>query len=94
MIRLLIKTVTQNLSSCCLFQELNYADVSIFQNRNGGRVQLGSQNETSDYAEVKITSSAAGSTPPTYDDHMQRVKRPAPQPGGYSVNVYAQVKKD
>ncbi|XP_036931280.1 carcinoembryonic antigen-related cell adhesion molecule 5-like isoform X2 [Acanthopagrus latus] len=75
-------------------QELNYADVSIFQNRNGGRVQLGSQNETSDYAEVKITSSAAGSTPPTYDDHMQRVKRPAPQPGGYSVNVYAQVKKD
>ncbi|KAM8734992.1 cell adhesion molecule CEACAM8-like isoform 2-T2 [Acanthopagrus schlegelii] len=75
-------------------QELNYADVSIFQNRNGGRVQLGSQNETSDYAEVKITSSAAGSTPPTYDDHMQRVKRPAPQPGGYSVNVYAQVKKN
>ncbi|XP_030250582.1 carcinoembryonic antigen-related cell adhesion molecule 5-like isoform X2 [Sparus aurata] len=75
-------------------QELNYADVTIFQNRNGGRVHLGSQNETSDYAEVKTTSSAAGSTPPTCDDHMQRVKRQAPQPGGYGVNVYAQVKKN
>ncbi|XP_073342137.1 cell adhesion molecule CEACAM5-like [Pagrus major] len=75
-------------------QELNYADVTFHRNRNGGRVQLGSQNETSDYAEVKANSSAAGSTPPTYDDHMQRLKRPAPQPGGYGVNVYAQVKKN
>ncbi|XP_030248721.1 carcinoembryonic antigen-related cell adhesion molecule 5-like isoform X2 [Sparus aurata] len=75
-------------------QELNYADVTIFQNRNGGRVHLGSQNETSDYAEVKTTSSDTGSTPPTYDDHMQRVERQAPQPGGYGVSVYAQVKKN
>ncbi|XP_022620392.1 carcinoembryonic antigen-related cell adhesion molecule 5-like [Seriola dumerili] len=60
-------------------QELNYADIRFFQNKNGGIVHLGSQNNTSEYAEVRVNNGLpAASSPPTYDAHMQRRTAPAP----------------
>ncbi|XP_056236726.1 carcinoembryonic antigen-related cell adhesion molecule 1-like isoform X3 [Seriola aureovittata] len=60
-------------------QELNYADIRFFQNKNGGTVNLGLQNNTSEYAEVRVNNGLpAVSSPPTYDAHMQRRTAPAP----------------
>ncbi|XP_042345962.1 carcinoembryonic antigen-related cell adhesion molecule 5-like isoform X3 [Plectropomus leopardus] len=75
-------------------KELDYADIQFFQNKDGGIVQLGSQNETSEYAEVRVNNSGQGpSSPPTYDDHLQRQKSLAPQPDAASAEVYSQVSK-
>ncbi|XP_074509278.1 cell adhesion molecule CEACAM5-like isoform X7 [Sebastes fasciatus] len=75
-------------------QELNYADISVFHKKDGGTVQLGLPSNTSDYAEVRVNNSrAAASSPPTYDVHLQRMKRTAPQPDANGAEVYAQVRK-
>ncbi|TKS82296.1 Carcinoembryonic antigen-related cell adhesion molecule 5 [Collichthys lucidus] len=75
-------------------QDVNYADIKFFQNRDGGRVQVGTQNDmSSQYAEVRMNSArAAGSSPPTYNAYMQQSKRLAPQPTG--TQVYAEVRKN
>ncbi|KAK1895243.1 Carcinoembryonic antigen-related cell adhesion molecule 1 [Dissostichus eleginoides] len=63
-------------------QELHNADVCFTKNNNGGTVQMGDQNKPSDYAEVRVNNNprAAASSLPTYDAHLQRNKRTAPQP--------------
>ncbi|XP_039475537.1 carcinoembryonic antigen-related cell adhesion molecule 5-like [Oreochromis aureus] len=74
-------------------QELNYADVRFFPKRNDGKVQMGVQNESSNYAQVQANSRApAASSLPTYDAHMHRVRRPAPQPDPNAAETYAQVR--
>ncbi|XP_035771402.1 carcinoembryonic antigen-related cell adhesion molecule 5-like [Neolamprologus brichardi] len=74
-------------------QELNYADVRFFPKRNDGRVQMGVQSESSNYAQVQANSRApAASSLPTYDAHMHRVTRPAPQPDPNAAETYAQVR--
>uniref|UniRef100_A0A8C5EDW6 Ig-like domain-containing protein n=1 Tax=Gouania willdenowi TaxID=441366 RepID=A0A8C5EDW6_GOUWI len=60
--------------------ELNYADIKSFQRKNGERVQLGSQDTTTQYSEVKVNNNPSTSSPPTYDVHMQRINKPTPQP--------------
>ncbi|XP_028435662.1 carcinoembryonic antigen-related cell adhesion molecule 1 isoform X1 [Perca flavescens] len=84
----------QNNSAYSASQELNYADIS-FQNKDGGRVQLGLQNSPSEYAQVQVNNNPpAASSPPTYDANLQRTKRPAPSPDANPVQVYAQVRKN
>ncbi|XP_040900134.1 carcinoembryonic antigen-related cell adhesion molecule 1-like [Toxotes jaculatrix] len=71
-------------------QELNYADIRFFQNRDGGTVQLGLQNNSSEYSQVRANNRPpTASSPPTYDAHMQRKKTPAPQPGANGEQTYA-----
>ncbi|XP_071382199.1 cell adhesion molecule CEACAM8-like [Centroberyx affinis] len=71
-------------------QEMNYADISHFQRKDGGTVQLGVQDPSStEYAQVRVNSAI----PPSYDAHMQHTKRPAPQPNENASNLYAQVRK-
>ncbi|XP_061573158.1 carcinoembryonic antigen-related cell adhesion molecule 1-like isoform X1 [Cololabis saira] len=60
-------------------EDLNYADINFCRNGNKGTVELGLQNASSDYAELQVNNSRpAGTSPPTYDVHMQRANRPAP----------------
>ncbi|XP_039860659.1 carcinoembryonic antigen-related cell adhesion molecule 5-like [Simochromis diagramma] len=74
-------------------QELNYVDVRFFPKRNDGRVQMGVQSESSNYAQVQANSRApAASSLPTYDAHMHHVRRPAPQPDPNAAETYAQVR--
>ncbi|XP_071326914.1 cell adhesion molecule CEACAM5-like [Trachinotus anak] len=74
-------------------QDVNYADISFFKNKGGGVVQLGSQNNASEYAQVKVNNRPpAASSPPTYDAHMQRMTSPAPQFGANDAQTYAQVR--
>ncbi|KAL3980509.1 protein SMG9 [Sarotherodon galilaeus] len=74
-------------------QELNYADVRFFPKRNDGKVQMGVQSESSNCAQVQANSRApAASSLPTYDTHMHRVRRPAPQPDPNAAETYAQVR--
>uniref|UniRef100_A0A3P8SPI8 Ig-like domain-containing protein n=1 Tax=Amphiprion percula TaxID=161767 RepID=A0A3P8SPI8_AMPPE len=65
-------------------EEVNYTDVS-FLKKNGGEVQLGLQNTSSDYAQVRVNNGPPAAAPPDYDAHMQRVKRQAPQAGANGV---------
>ncbi|XP_075965818.1 cell adhesion molecule CEACAM5-like [Anarhichas minor] len=74
-------------------QELNYADISIFQKKGGGTVQLGLQSNSSEYAQIVNNNPPAASSPPTYDAHQQRIKKPTPQPRSNATDVYAQVRK-
>ncbi|KAM6994845.1 cell adhesion molecule CEACAM21-like isoform 4-T4 [Tautogolabrus adspersus] len=75
-------------------KELNYVDIAVFHRRDGGAVQLGSQNETSEYAQVRGNNNPPStSSPPTYDAYIQRTKRPAPQPAANVAELYAQVRK-
>ncbi|KAK9514047.1 hypothetical protein VZT92_027537 [Zoarces viviparus] len=75
-------------------QELNYADISVFQNKDGGTVQLGLQGNSSEYAQIVVNNNPpAASSPPTYEAHQQRIKKPAPQPRSNVTDVYAQVRK-
>ncbi|XP_031144266.2 carcinoembryonic antigen-related cell adhesion molecule 5-like [Sander lucioperca] len=84
----------QNNSAYSASQELNYADIS-FQNKDGGRVQLGLQNNTSEYAQVQVNNNPpAVSSPPSYDAHLQRTKSPAPSPDANPAQVYSQVRKN
>ncbi|KAM7383228.1 hypothetical protein PAMP_002899 [Pampus punctatissimus] len=70
-------------------EEMNYVGVHFSQNKSGGTVQLGQQNNTTEYAEIKVNNGlAAVSTPPAYDVHMPQMKRPAPQPGTNGAQVY------
>ncbi|XP_070767910.1 cell adhesion molecule CEACAM5-like [Enoplosus armatus] len=56
-------------------QELNYADIRFFQNKDGRTVQFGLQNNSSEYAQVQVNNRPpVASSPPTYDAHMQRIK--------------------
>nr|XP_033957608.1 carcinoembryonic antigen-related cell adhesion molecule 5-like isoform X3 [Pseudochaenichthys georgianus] len=75
-------------------QEMHYADVRFTKKNNGETVQMGDQNKPSDYAEVRVNNNprAAASSLPTYDAHLQRNKRPAPQPE--ITEIYAQVRKN
>ncbi|XP_034554368.1 carcinoembryonic antigen-related cell adhesion molecule 5-like [Notolabrus celidotus] len=73
-------------------KELNYADVTVFRNKNGGEVRLRPQDETSVYAQVKGNNAAT--SPPTYDVHMKNTKRQAPQPAADGAQVYAHVRKN
>ncbi|XP_034077471.1 carcinoembryonic antigen-related cell adhesion molecule 5-like isoform X2 [Gymnodraco acuticeps] len=75
-------------------QEMHYADVHFTKKNNGETVQMGDQNKPSDYAEVRLNNNprAAASSLPTYDAHLQRNKRPAPQPE--IAELYAQVRKN
>ncbi|XP_053737759.1 carcinoembryonic antigen-related cell adhesion molecule 1-like isoform X2 [Synchiropus splendidus] len=59
-------------------QDLNYAEVSFYHKANGDSVQLGSSDQSTDYAEVKVKTP---SSPPSYDAHLKRVKNRAPRPG-------------
>ncbi|XP_051812350.1 LOW QUALITY PROTEIN: carcinoembryonic antigen-related cell adhesion molecule 5-like [Acanthochromis polyacanthus] len=71
-------------------EEVNYADVRFLRNKNGGEVQLGLQNTSSDYAQVRVNSGPpAAASPPNYDAHMQRVKTQAPQAGTNGVQSEA-----
>ncbi|XP_028326110.1 carcinoembryonic antigen-related cell adhesion molecule 1-like isoform X1 [Gouania willdenowi] len=74
--------------------ELNYADIKSFQRKNGERVQLGSQDTTTQYSEVKVNNNPSTSSPPTYDVHMQRINKPTPQPRANVADIYAEVKKN
>ncbi|XP_070690983.1 cell adhesion molecule CEACAM5-like [Pempheris klunzingeri] len=75
-------------------QELNYADIRFFQNNDGGRVQPELQNNSSEYAQVQVANSPpAASSPPTYDVHMQQMKRSAPQSGANDAQLYSQIRK-
>nr|XP_020496245.1 carcinoembryonic antigen-related cell adhesion molecule 1-like isoform X8 [Labrus bergylta] len=75
-------------------KELNYVDIAVFHKKDGGAVQLGSQNETSEYAQVRGNNNPPStSSPPTYENHIQRTKRPAPQPAANVAELYAQVRK-
>lgn len=71
-------------------QELHYADIS-FQNNDGGTVQLGLENNSTQYSKIQMNSLNAPSSPPTYDAHMQRIRGKAPQPGAngaHSAHVH------
>ncbi|XP_039974726.1 carcinoembryonic antigen-related cell adhesion molecule 5-like [Xiphias gladius] len=73
-------------------QELNYADIRFFQNKDGGTVQLELQNNSSEYSQVRVNNrSPAGrrTSPPTYDVHMQRMTNPAPQFDVNGAQIYA-----
>ncbi|CAJ1062599.1 carcinoembryonic antigen-related cell adhesion molecule 16-like isoform X3 [Xyrichtys novacula] len=75
-------------------KELDYADIAAFHRKDGGTVQLRPQNETSEYAQVRINNNRpAASSPPTYDAHIQRSKSQAPQPPANGAQVYAEVRK-
>ncbi|XP_077383206.1 cell adhesion molecule CEACAM5-like [Festucalex cinctus] len=58
-------------------QELIYADLSNRhqKEKDGGRVQLELRDGQTEYAEVRVNNG-----PPSYDAHMRRMKRRAPQP--------------
>nr|XP_046254309.1 carcinoembryonic antigen-related cell adhesion molecule 5-like isoform X3 [Scatophagus argus] len=73
-------------------EELNYADIKFFKNKDGGTVQLGQQNN-SEYAQIKVNNRpVVEHSPPTYDAHLQRPKREAPQPD--VTQLYAKVNKN
>ncbi|XP_061803354.1 cell adhesion molecule CEACAM1-like [Nerophis lumbriciformis] len=63
-------------------EELNYVDLRILRRKEGCRAaQLVPQNNSSEYAEIRVNKKPpVASSPPTYDIHIQRTKRPAPQP--------------
>ncbi|KAK7886856.1 hypothetical protein WMY93_026477 [Mugilogobius chulae] len=61
-----------------LSPEVNYADV-MFVKKGGGVVHLAPQNQT-EYAEVQKNNNQPASRLPNYNEHMQRGRRPAPQP--------------
>ncbi|KAK6326685.1 hypothetical protein J4Q44_G00023300 [Coregonus suidteri] len=83
------------ISNCCLFffcsangggpggnQELNYADITQFQKRDGGSVQLGNLGTSStEYAQVRVNNRPGQpAKPPTYQAHQSQysqVKKPA-----------------
>ncbi|KAJ4931226.1 hypothetical protein JOQ06_025524 [Pogonophryne albipinna] len=73
-------------------QEMHYADVCFTKKNNGGTVQMADQNKPSDYAEIRVNNNprAAASSLPTYDAHLQRNKRPAPQPE--MAELYAEIR--
>ncbi|XP_060906259.1 carcinoembryonic antigen-related cell adhesion molecule 1-like isoform X6 [Labrus mixtus] len=75
-------------------EELNYVDIAVFHKKDGGAVQLGSQNETSEYAQVRGNNNPPStSSPPSYENHIQRTKKPAPQDAANVAELYAQVRK-
>lgn len=56
-------------------------------------MQLGQQNEVSEYAAVRVNNKPPAAAPlPTYNAHMERTKRAPPQPD-YNDPPYAQVRK-
>ncbi|XP_055359198.1 hemicentin-1-like [Betta splendens] len=61
-------------------QELHYAHIS-FQNKNGGTVQMGQEDNPTQYAEINAYRPRGPSSPPTYDAHMDRMRGRAPQSG-------------
>ncbi|XP_044064756.1 carcinoembryonic antigen-related cell adhesion molecule 5-like isoform X1 [Siniperca chuatsi] len=72
-------------------QELNYADIRFSQNKDGGTVQQGLQNNSSEYTQVRVNNNPpAASSPPTYDAYIQRRRQPAPQPDANGAQIYAQ----
>ncbi|XP_056299730.1 carcinoembryonic antigen-related cell adhesion molecule 5 [Pseudoliparis swirei] len=74
-------------------QELNYADISFSQNKDGGTVQLASQSN-SEYAQIGVNNNPpAASSSPTHDAQQQQIKKPAPQPPSDVAQLYAQVRK-
>ncbi|XP_049587510.1 pregnancy-specific beta-1-glycoprotein 1-like isoform X2 [Syngnathus scovelli] len=56
-------------------QEINYADVTILHAKGGGKGHLELQASQTEYAEVQVNNA-----PPSYDAHVRRMKRQAPQP--------------
>lgn len=54
-------------------QELNYAEIR-FQNKDEGNVQLGLENNSTQYAVIQANRANAAPTPPSYDVHMQRMQ--------------------
>nr|XP_057909100.1 carcinoembryonic antigen-related cell adhesion molecule 5 isoform X2 [Doryrhamphus excisus] len=59
-------------------QDLNYADLTFFHAKEG---QFVPQNNSSVYTEIRVNKpTTAESSPPSYNVHMQRIKRRAPQP--------------
>ncbi|XP_076593562.1 cell adhesion molecule CEACAM5-like, partial [Chaetodon auriga] len=74
-------------------QELNYADFRISQRNNGGTVQMEPQDNSTEYAQVRVNNGPpAPSSPPTYDAHMERM-RSAAEPEANDAQNYAQVRK-
>ncbi|CAK6977088.1 carcinoembryonic antigen-related cell adhesion molecule 5-like [Scomber scombrus] len=69
-------------------EELDYADIRFFHNNDGLTVHLGLQKNSQNQ---ENRGPAAASSPPNYDVHMQRTRRPAPQPDTTDATVYAQV---
>lgn len=79
----------------CCFQDLAYADITTFHRRDGGTVQLGVQPDASEYAQIRENDRPPdASSPPTYDDHLQRKKNQAPQPPSNISQLYAEIKKN
>ncbi|XP_061531445.1 carcinoembryonic antigen-related cell adhesion molecule 1-like [Phycodurus eques] len=56
-------------------QELNYADLTIIHTNDSGTVHQDLQDNQTEYAKVRVNNG-----PPSYDAHMGRMKRRAPQP--------------
>ncbi|XP_057689970.1 carcinoembryonic antigen-related cell adhesion molecule 5-like [Corythoichthys intestinalis] len=56
-------------------QEMNYAQLGPFYSKDSGKVQLKVQDNHTEYAEVRVRNG-----PPSYEDHVQRMTRQAPQP--------------
>ncbi|XP_041649610.1 carcinoembryonic antigen-related cell adhesion molecule 5-like isoform X1 [Cheilinus undulatus] len=76
-------------------KELNYADVRVFHKKDGDAVQLGTQNETTEYAQVRGSNNPpAAASLPDYDAHMQRNRRLAPQPDANGAQLYSQIRKN
>ncbi|XP_040020522.2 cell adhesion molecule CEACAM1 isoform X2 [Gasterosteus aculeatus] len=75
--------------------DLAYADITTFHRRDGGTVQLGVQPDASEYAQIRENDRPPdASSPPTYDDHLQRKKNQAPQPPSNISQLYAEIKKN
>ncbi|XP_072251140.1 cell adhesion molecule CEACAM20-like [Leuresthes tenuis] len=75
-------------------EDVNYADVKFSKNNNGGRVQMGSE-ENSNYAQIRVNNSKpATMSPPTYDVHMQKARRPVSQYEANGTQTYAQVNRN
>ncbi|XP_068613845.1 carcinoembryonic antigen-related cell adhesion molecule 5-like [Brachionichthys hirsutus] len=76
-------------------QEPNYTDVQFIRNKNSRTNQLDLQNNSSEYAELRVNNNPPpASSPPTYDVYLQRKRGAAPQPDASVAELYAQVHKN
>ncbi|XP_045556617.1 carcinoembryonic antigen-related cell adhesion molecule 5 [Salmo salar] len=81
-------------------QELNYADITQFQKRDGGSVQLGNLGTSStEYAQVRVNNRPGQpAKPPTYEAHQSQhpqVKKPVLKPAPDAAStIYSDVRRN
>ncbi|KAF6716585.1 Carcinoembryonic antigen-related cell adhesion molecule 5 [Oryzias melastigma] len=58
-------------------EDVNYADIKFSKNKNKNNttLQMDTENVASNYAQIRVNNQPAGTHPPNYDAHMQRVNR-------------------